>query len=217
MEHAYLIQDSWGSRIQEESSRAQRGAWWKAGAAEWMLDSSGVSALCKPWHPAPAMSFGDLAISITVSWERPSIVQVGKPRPRPTEDRGHHGLFSGSPCDLCQPLNKALDMFFQEGSPLPGARPQSVTPRDTQTETQRAPNLSFLKHLHFHCSCLIRSCACGAEPSFSPSLYKNSTLSAWQARSSPAPVRQPSCPFLANNGQHLPHPPEHPRAALRCG
>ena len=81
-----------------------------------------------------------------------------------------------------------------------------VGPRATH---QGSPSLSFLKPLHLHCSCWIRSCACGARTFLLPvTLQESSQPFCLAVKVSPAPVRQPSCPFLANNGQHLP-PPWH--------
>ena len=101
-----------------------------------------------------------------------------------------------------------MNMFFQESSPCLGQTPERH-PQGIQTETW-APNLSLLKPLHFHCSCWLRSCARGARTFILPvTLQENSQPFCLAVKVSPAPIRQPSCPFLAKNGQHLP-PPWHP-------
>ena len=101
-----------------------------------------------------------------------------------------------------------MNVFFQEGSPCLGHTPE-CHPQGIQTETW-APNLSLLKPLHFHCSCWLRSCAHGARTFILPvTLQENSQPFCLAVKVSPAPIRQPSCPFLAKNGQHLP-PPWHP-------
>lgn len=131
----------------------------------------------------------------------------GNQGPDLLKTRPSRSLFC-SPDDLYQPLNKAMNMFFQESSPCLGQTPKRH-PQGIQTETW-APNLSLLKPLHFHCSCWLRSCARGARTFILPvTLQENSQPFCLAVKVSPAPIRQPSCPFLAKNGQHLP-PPWHP-------